>query len=379
MINQNIQYSSEERILKNVHSKPNYIEIKDGNGNNKWKNVGGHGHHTNFCRNTKMVEKTEYFKKTLDCLKNNSDKGLGPIDNLIGNSGGNIEKSIDNDSDLPSSINDFGYLNNCENSFCLNPLRTSYISGGTEEFNYGLEFSSTTTLSFWVYTKGINPQSDNIIVSKFKEGFNQRGWKLSITGDGNIKFSFQNGQNYIVYETNNGNSNFLINKWANIVLTYDGTVGLGTSDVADNGIKIYINGSENDNTQNIYSPSNNISTSSDTNFIMGNQDSNNILAKDNFNGVILSGKRWGRVLTSPSIQQIYQNGPEENNVTNGIYNSDILFDYYMCDATINGGNYEIVDRKDSLLTYRTVSVNTGININECLGINFSAKEVDYTI
>ena len=106
-------------------------------------------------------------------------------------------------------------------------------------------------------------------MSKFKEGFNQRGWKLSITGDGNIKFSFQNGQNYIVYETNNGNSNFLINEWANIVLTYDGTVGLGTSDVADNGIKIYINGSENDNTENIYSPSNNISTSSDSNFIMG--------------------------------------------------------------------------------------------------------------
>ena len=80
---QGIPYQIKDRELEGVHGKPEYVETDDGNGNTSWVNVGGHGHHRNICDNTRMVERKEFFKTTLDCLTTPSDNDI-PNDSLIG-------------------------------------------------------------------------------------------------------------------------------------------------------------------------------------------------------------------------------------------------------------------------------------------------------
>lgn len=65
---QDIPYIVKDRDVEGVHGKPEYVETEDPNGFSTWENIGGHGHHRNICDNTRMVERKEYFKDTLDCV-----------------------------------------------------------------------------------------------------------------------------------------------------------------------------------------------------------------------------------------------------------------------------------------------------------------------
>jgi hypothetical protein len=64
----NINYEVKDRDVEGEHGKPEYIETEDANGFSTWQNIGGHGHHRNICDNTRMVERKEYFKNSLDCV-----------------------------------------------------------------------------------------------------------------------------------------------------------------------------------------------------------------------------------------------------------------------------------------------------------------------
>ncbi|MHA2217698.1 MAG: hypothetical protein ACXACY_17325, partial [Candidatus Hodarchaeales archaeon] len=75
----NISYEVETKEIPSEHGKPAYIETEDSNGNSTMKNIGGHGHHRNFCDNTRMVERNEYFKTTLDCLSTDGNEQLEGI------------------------------------------------------------------------------------------------------------------------------------------------------------------------------------------------------------------------------------------------------------------------------------------------------------
>jgi hypothetical protein len=63
-----INYQVKDRDVQGEHGKPEYIETEDANGFSTWQNIGGHGHHRNICDNTRMVERKEYFKESLDCV-----------------------------------------------------------------------------------------------------------------------------------------------------------------------------------------------------------------------------------------------------------------------------------------------------------------------
>jgi hypothetical protein len=63
-----INYQVKDRDVQGEHGKPEYIETEDANGFSTWQNIGGHGHHRNICDNTRMVERKEYFKNSLDCV-----------------------------------------------------------------------------------------------------------------------------------------------------------------------------------------------------------------------------------------------------------------------------------------------------------------------
>ena len=65
----NFDYEVQTKEVQTEHGKPEYIETEDANGDSTIKNIGGHGHHRNFCDNTRMVERKEYFKTSLDCLE----------------------------------------------------------------------------------------------------------------------------------------------------------------------------------------------------------------------------------------------------------------------------------------------------------------------
>ena len=67
---------------------PEYIETEDAGGNSTWKNIGGHAHHRNICDDTRMVERKEFFKTSLDCLSqdNLNVPGSKLIDGITPNS-----------------------------------------------------------------------------------------------------------------------------------------------------------------------------------------------------------------------------------------------------------------------------------------------------
>jgi hypothetical protein len=64
---QGIPYEIKDREVPGEHGKPEYVESVDPNGTTSWENIGGHGHHRNICDNTRMIERKEYFKTSLDC------------------------------------------------------------------------------------------------------------------------------------------------------------------------------------------------------------------------------------------------------------------------------------------------------------------------
>jgi hypothetical protein len=73
---QGIDFTTPEREIQTEHGKPTYVETEDANGTSTWKNIGGHAHHRNICDETKMVERKEYFKTSLDCL----NSSCNPVD-----------------------------------------------------------------------------------------------------------------------------------------------------------------------------------------------------------------------------------------------------------------------------------------------------------
>ena len=64
---ENINWVAKSRQVGGIHGKPEYIEVDLGNGNTSWVNIGGHSHHKNICNNTRLIERKEYFKTSLDC------------------------------------------------------------------------------------------------------------------------------------------------------------------------------------------------------------------------------------------------------------------------------------------------------------------------
>ena len=67
-ITQGISFDKKDREVSGEHGKPEYVESVQGNGITSWENIGGHGHHRNICDNTRMIERKEYFKTSLDCV-----------------------------------------------------------------------------------------------------------------------------------------------------------------------------------------------------------------------------------------------------------------------------------------------------------------------
>jgi hypothetical protein len=59
-----IEIETPDREVQTKHGKPTYVEVDDN-----WVNIGGHAHHRNICDNTRMLERREFFKKELDCIK----------------------------------------------------------------------------------------------------------------------------------------------------------------------------------------------------------------------------------------------------------------------------------------------------------------------
>lgn len=62
-----INFNIKDHKVYTEHGKPEYIEVDDGNGNTSWENIGGHGHYRNVCNPTRLLERNEYFKTSLDC------------------------------------------------------------------------------------------------------------------------------------------------------------------------------------------------------------------------------------------------------------------------------------------------------------------------
>ena len=58
-----------EKEVQTEHGKPEYVETIDPlTGNETFVNIGGHGHHKNKCNRTRMMERGEYYKNSLDCF-----------------------------------------------------------------------------------------------------------------------------------------------------------------------------------------------------------------------------------------------------------------------------------------------------------------------
>jgi hypothetical protein len=67
-----VQYEIKDREVQGEHGKPEYVETEDAAGNSTWTNIGGHGHHRNICDDTRMMERKEYFKTSLDCVQSSN-------------------------------------------------------------------------------------------------------------------------------------------------------------------------------------------------------------------------------------------------------------------------------------------------------------------
>jgi len=94
---QGVDFDTPEREIQTEHGKPEYIQTEDSNGTSTWKNIGGHAHHRNICDETKMVERKEYFKTSLDCLESGCEGAQGDYNDDDNPLGGFGQESGDDD------------------------------------------------------------------------------------------------------------------------------------------------------------------------------------------------------------------------------------------------------------------------------------------
>ena len=134
-IQNGIPHNVKDRDLAGLHGKPEYVQTQDSTGFGTWENIGGHGHHRNICDNTRLMERKEYFKTSLDCegeptaedLESVSDNSLVVIDDV------EVESEVDSDGnpcggdgeppcpDSPCPPDDNGNLNVgvfCDSNSC---------------------------------------------------------------------------------------------------------------------------------------------------------------------------------------------------------------------------------------------------------------------
>jgi hypothetical protein len=88
MNNAGVNIETPDREVTGEHAKPTYIEVDEN-----WVNIGGHAHHRNICDNTRMVERVEFFKTSLDCNKGcdfcaNNPLCISEDDEVFGSIGG---------------------------------------------------------------------------------------------------------------------------------------------------------------------------------------------------------------------------------------------------------------------------------------------------
>jgi len=125
------------RKVPGTHGKPEYIETEDPSGFSSWENIGGHGHHRNICDNTRLIERKEFFKTTLDCTENIPQDDV-IADNFLGGADGTFEdpeSEADNGQLLPQP-GDFCPGNNCTPSCSSNGVAP--CKGRPAEYdNYG--------------------------------------------------------------------------------------------------------------------------------------------------------------------------------------------------------------------------------------------------
>ena len=111
-----------DRDVPTEHGKPEYVETEDPiTGLSTWENVGGHGHHRNICDNTRMMERKEFFKTSLDCNGEPTTSDI-PSNNLIGDENGNLENPS-SEEDVSNDVSDiidylFDENTKCEGLVC---------------------------------------------------------------------------------------------------------------------------------------------------------------------------------------------------------------------------------------------------------------------
>ena len=70
-----LQVVAETKVGANPFGEPDYVKTIDQFGTETWENQGGFGLHKNKCDPTRMIERGEYFKNSLDCW--NTPPSLG--------------------------------------------------------------------------------------------------------------------------------------------------------------------------------------------------------------------------------------------------------------------------------------------------------------
>lgn len=152
-----LQVFTEERESASVFGEPNYVKTEDAFGQETWENQGGYGMHKNICDPTRLIERKEYFKTSLDCTnkaptgavpEGELDGGDDPIPTYVSSEtydkdevveyNGDYYKSLedDNQGNTPSSSSSkWELLDLSSNAPCLvvcptlpNDLSTSYLS-----------------------------------------------------------------------------------------------------------------------------------------------------------------------------------------------------------------------------------------------------------
>ena len=122
-----VQYEIKDRTIQSEHGKPEYVETEDANGNSTWTNIGGHGHHRNICDDTRMMERKEYFKTSLDCVDSSN---YVPSEDEGQDGFGSITQPQLEDSETTYS--------NCDNYTCEPNCNTNGVApciGSTTEYD----------------------------------------------------------------------------------------------------------------------------------------------------------------------------------------------------------------------------------------------------
>ena len=160
------------RKVPGTHGKPEYIETEDPSGFSSWENIGGHGHHRNICDNTRLIERKEFFKTTLDCTENIPQDDV-IADNFLGGADGtfeNPESEADNGQLLPQP-GDFCPGNNCTPSCSSNGVAP--CKGRPAEYdNYGDPIIEHGLISWYegeiYYTPYMKPGDPKENLSEYK-------------------------------------------------------------------------------------------------------------------------------------------------------------------------------------------------------------------